>query len=163
MLAKPAVRWAIAVACLGAPLPGCRDDNGSIADSWSPKEQVVDTVGSYLGAINMGNAKAVCDEFAPSLRDELAERGGAPCAELYATAGINAQNDAPGALKDRLPGLAPAAVTISGNRAELRGVELKRSSGRWLIVRGLADEVARAIDEKNPGQRTGRPLARSRQ
>lgn len=155
------VRCVIAVACLAVPLPGCGDDDGGGAESSSPEEQVVETVGRYLGAITLGGAKAVYDEFAPSLREELAERGGGTCAEFYATAGVTAQNDASGALKDVLPGLAPAAVTIGGDGAELHGVELQRSAGRWLIVGGLADEVARSIDAEQ-GQRTSYPLSRRR-
>jgi hypothetical protein len=130
-----------------ALLPGCGDDGGDPLDALSPREQVVDTVGRYLGAINMGDPRATCAMFAQPLRVELEARGGAPCAKLYAAGGVNRGSEAPGLLDGRLPGITPRAVRIDGNRAEIHGVQLQRASGRWLIVGGLPDDVARALPE----------------
>jgi hypothetical protein len=135
----PHLRTAAVLGCL-VLVPACGGDDP--VDEPSPREQVFETVGRYLGAINFGNARATCAEFAMSLRESLEERGGAPCAKLYAAAGVNRRNEAPGALKGTVPGMSPAAVHIEGHRAELHGIKLQRISGRWRIVGGLPDKVA---------------------
>jgi hypothetical protein len=123
---------------------GCGDEPDESAKV-PQDEQVVETVGRYLGAITLGNSRAVCAEFAAPLRRELERRGGAACAKLYAAAGVRPDADAPGAIKLPTGAITRARVRIEGSRASIGGIRLRRSWGRWWIVAGPPDTVARRV------------------
>ena len=124
---------------------------GSSSQRVKPKEEVVEAVGTYLGAITTGHPHAVCSMFAPSLRHELERRGGAACARLYASAGVRPDAEAPGTVSLRVPAITAARVHLHGDRARIGRTRLSWNGYRWVIVAGPPDKVANRL----LGQRIG--------